>query len=315
MFAAALLFQFADIQVSAWVVPWGNLSLKAFEQRGMHLSEAMFGCITVAADGTIVEVPGDMSIEKANQAKSIAKKHKVLLYAMVNNYWEGIGFEPNRMSKLFDQPSRAVRQLSDYVVKNQYDGLDLDFESLKAEDRDRYSSFVAQLAKELHSKKKKLSVTVHPKFEEPGTWDGTKSQDWVALGKSADVVKIMCYDYSWSTSPAGPIAPTEWVTNLAKYALKVLPKEKIDIGVAWYGYQWKKDGPADSLVFEDVGNRLKQIDLSSGEMWDGALTRFSGKAAFEQKLKAVTALGLTKFSAWYCGSEDPGVWDLIPKRK
>ena len=180
-------------------------------------------------------------------------------------------------------------------------------------DRNAFSSFVSALAKALHGQKKILSVTVHPKESEPGNWDGPKAQDWKAIGAAADRVKIMCYDVHWSTSDAGAIAPTDWVVRVAKFAMTVMPKEKVDIGVAWYGYDWRAK-PATSLTFPDLSRLPFRLDESSGELVQAGRVYFSGRAAFEQKVAALKALGINKVSAWYCGSEEPDVWRVIPSK-
>ncbi|HUP60330.1 MAG TPA: hypothetical protein VNA69_07910 [Thermoanaerobaculia bacterium] len=44
----------------------------------------------------------------------------------------------------------------------------------------------------------------------------------------ADSVKIMAYDYHWSTSAPGPISPLTWLADVAKYAAGTLPGGKGD---------------------------------------------------------------------------------------
>jgi len=60
--------------------------------------------------------------------------------------------------------------------------------------------------------------------------------DYAAIGKYADWVQIMTYDEHWSGGTPGPIASLPWVENVIKYAITVIPKEKILLGVAAYGY-------------------------------------------------------------------------------
>lgn len=304
-----------SLHVSAWVVPFNPVSIDRFEQRASKMSEIMPQRYTVSADGTIIGndlwKPGDWK-----RVQNTAKKFKVRMLGMVNNYADPDGFDPKRMTLLLNHPKKskaAISKLVSYCKTDGLDGIDLDFESLAVTDRKVFSSFVGALAKGLHGQKKLLSVTVHPKTDEPGNWDGPKAQDWKAIGEVADRVKIMCYDVHWSTSDPGPIAPTEWVTRVAKFALTVIPKDKIDIGVAWYGYDWRQK-PALSLTFPDLSQLPFRMDESSGEVVQAGKVYFSGRAAFEQKVAALRSLGINKVSAWYCGSEDPDVWRVIPSK-
>ena len=317
MIVASMLATFLapSLYVSAWLVGWNPASISAFEQRAAKLREIMPERYEVSATGAIV-LKSSWKEPDWRRVQTVARKHRVRVLGMVHNFVLPDGFDSKRMSLLLNDPKKvkaAVADLLAFVKKDSLDGIDLDLESLAVSDRQAYSSFVGLLAKGLHAQKKLLSVTVHPKESEPGNWDGPKAQDWRAIGAVADRVKIMCYDMHWSTSDAGAIAPTDWVVRVARFALTVIPKEKVDIGVAWYGYDWRVK-PASSLTFADLSQLPFRMDESSGELVQAGKVYFSGRAAFEQKIAAVRDLGINKVSAWYVGSEDPDVWRVIPGR-
>lgn len=48
----------------------------------------------------------------------------------------------------------------------------------------------------------------------------------------------MTYDEHYPGGSPGPIASIGWVNNVVKYATTVIPKEKIYLGLAAYGYDW-----------------------------------------------------------------------------
>ena len=75
-----------------------------------------------------------------------------------------------------------------------------------------------------------------------------KLYDARALGTIADNIVLMTYDYHYLGSfTSGPIAPVGGagvavefdVETAVKEALKVIPKEKILLGVPLYGYEWE----------------------------------------------------------------------------
>jgi spore germination protein YaaH len=303
-------------EVSAWVVGYNEASVKRFEERASQFNTIFMEYYTVTADG--LPTRRNQYDKAFTKAKSAAKKHGVEFYGMINNYAnEGIeDFDPKRMTKaLLTAESRATlaTNLVKMLKQDGAQGVDLDFESLKGDDRDRYSAFVAALAKLLHKEGMNLSVTVHPKQEPVGGWDGTKSQDYKALGAVADRFNIMTYDFSWSTSPAGPIAPNDWVERVIKFASSQVDPSKIGMGIACYGYDWNKN-PATSLAFDEFDPKNATPDPKSGELVEGK-KHFSGAEAFRQKYQLATKLGIKSIAFWYCGSEDPKVWNLLPTRR
>src|SRR5665647_1540597 len=93
---------------------------------------------------------------------------------------------------------RFIDNLVTLVEDKGYDGIDLDWEALKAADRERFSSLVEELAAALHGKLRFLSIAVTPKTSEPGQWDNQIFADWDRIGKAVDEFKIMTYSYSGS---------------------------------------------------------------------------------------------------------------------
>jgi spore germination protein len=184
---------------------------------------------------------------------------------------------------------------------------------LNGADRDRYSAFVYELAKMLHASKRKISVTVHPKQTDDGGWDGARAVDYKALGTSADRFNVMTYDMHWSDSDPGALAENNWVNNVINYAKSRIPASKLGMGVACYGYDWNVK-PATSLVWDDFTKRKYTIDEASSEYKDGK-AYFSGAKAVEAKFRIAQAQGLGAIAMWYCGSEDPAIWDFLPRRK
>ncbi len=165
--------------------------------------------------------------------------------------------------------SRAahIRALTDLAAAKGYDGIDVDYEGMAAADRDRFSAFVDELASALHAQGRLLSVAVHAKTAEPGTWSGPQAQNYKAIGAAADRVRLMAYDYSWETSPAGPIAPLSWVDSVAAFAVTQIPAAKVELGMSLYGYDWV-GGRGEGVTHDVVTSRLTSFGAT--RTWDSA---------------------------------------------
>ena len=140
------------------------------------------------------------------------------------------------------------------VQRNQYAGIDLDYENLHAADRQAFSTFVTRLAHALHAKGKVLSVAVFAKTTNAGTDPRNVAQDYAAIGRAADQVRLMAYDYHWESSAPGPVAPISWVRAVLRYAKTQIPASKIILGVPLYGYDWVgRHGTGDQLARRPCG--------------------------------------------------------------
>lgn len=241
---------------------------------------------------------------------ALAARENVPVFLMASNFAEG-GFDAKRVQAFLSDPAKRRQHIRDLVRIVREDGaagLDLDYESLSAADREPFTTFVRELASSLHRARKKLSVTLHPKESEPGTWDGPQAQDYAAIGKAADVVRIMTYDFHWAGRGPGPIAPDAWVERVMTFAKSVIPADKLELGIAAYGYDWTTL-PARSLTWNDLDPKPTSIDPESGELVRDKVY-FGGAESARRKIEIAGRLGLRGVSVWYIGSEEPALWRL-----
>lgn len=296
------------VKIGGWMVFRNPDSLEDFARHATQIDDVMAEWVTCAPDGQAVRV-ATITLAQRARAVLIAHNHRITLYGMVQN--SGEDFEAKRVEAFLYDPAKRQNHIAQLVRIAQEDrlaGLDLDYESLAARDRAPYSAFVQELATALHRAGKRLSVTVHPKEAEPGTWDGAIAHDYAKIGAAADVMRVMCYDFHWSTSDAGAIAPTDWVERVMKCALAAAPKRKLAMGVACYGYDWSQK-PATSLTWKDwLPHAAGQtIDPRSGEYVSGKVD-FAGAKSAQAKFALARRLGIPRISFWYIGAEEPEFW-------
>lgn len=147
---------------------------------------------------------------------------------------------------LADQVTRTqiVKTITDLVMANNFDGIDLDFEGFAFVDgtaswpatRPNWVALVQELSTSLHKQGKLLSITTPVLFNPATGKKGYTVYDWASIAPMIDRLRIMTYDYS--TSSPGPIGPITWVEQAVQYAVTVVPASKIFIGVAGYGRDW-----------------------------------------------------------------------------
>jgi len=119
-----------------------------------------------------------------------------------------------------------------------YTGVDIDIENIPATDRTYFTTFMSEIYGALKPLGYGVSVAVQAKtYDSPNaTWN--YAYDYNYLAANADFLMIMAYDEHYPGGTSGSIASISWVTSVIDYALTVVPKEKIILGMAAYGYDW-----------------------------------------------------------------------------
>ena len=159
----------------------------------------------------------------------------------------------------------AVNAITDLVMQNNFDGIDLDFENFAFVDgnsswdktKPSWVAFVKQLSTSLRSKEKLLSITT-PYLLDPATGKkGYYVYAWADIASDIDRLRIMTYDYS--VANPGPIGPITWTENTLKYAVSIMPASKVFVGLAGYGRDWvtKVDGVCPADVAKTVSTSAK----------------------------------------------------------
>ncbi len=140
--------------------------------------------------------------------------------------------------------TQIVQAITNMVVSNNFDGVDLDFEGFAFVDSNKtwpktaplWTALVKELSAALHAQKKILSVSTPYVLDPKGTQRGYYVYAWAAIAPYIDRLRIMTYDYS--VSKVGPIGPISWAERTVQYAVTVMPASKVYIGIAGYGRDW-----------------------------------------------------------------------------
>lgn len=137
----------------------------------------------------------------------------------------------------------ARRRLKDEIVAQitgrGFEGLDIDFEYILAEDRDAFVDFVAYMQQSISALGYPVSVALAPKTSDTQTGLLYAGKDYARLGAVADYVLLMTYEWGYTYGPPMAVAPLDKVRQVVEYALTVIPAGKIHLGIPNYGYDWK----------------------------------------------------------------------------
>jgi spore germination protein YaaH len=248
---------------------------------------------------------------------------------------------PEMAALLGDPSARAahVSTLVGLVTANGYDGIDLDYENMnfgtsdpavKASVRTRFVTFAGELNAALGAQGKLLSITVGPRTS--STDSNWAVFDYAGIGAVADKVRILTYDYHYSGSNPGAIAPLPWVERVLGYAVTAIPAGHIQVGVPLYGYDWVCSDP--TCTAKEAGSKaaaLTYAQLETLRLAEGATRQWSATDAAPSftytddagkthavwyndaestraKMSLVGKYYLAGMAFWAVGSEDAAQW-------
>jgi len=315
VFKASVL-QPNQVSIGGWLPYWDQKDvMSSFKKNKSLLNEVSPYWYVAKPDGKVTPVT-KLNIAVVAEAKASGIK----VMPMVSN-----GYNGAMISKIINNTKLRmahIRELVNKVVKRKVDGIELDYEGLLPKDRKMYARFIKVLSEALHRRGKLLSVTLQSKTKEPGTSQGSKAQDWREIGKYADRLRIMAYDFHWKTSGPGPIAPVWWVEQIAKLAKKTIPPNKAILAFGTYGYNWYGNGRAKAISLAEARALAKkyktkiQRDPKSKELY---LRIKPGKAqiwiqdsgSLRLKLRVLKKYGLGGTFLWRLGDEDPATWQVL----
>ena len=215
-------------------------------------------------------------------------------------------------------PLRA-KIISDLVAAAEtYDGLQIDWENIPAEDAALFHDFLRELKKHLGNKT--LSVAVKARLRTIPN----DIFDYKTIGGIADKVIIMAYDEHWSTSAPGPIASNGWVKDIAAYAGSQLPPDKIIMGMSFYGRTWTNDKIGNRAWYAaKMRNLINENDITNITRDADDIPHFSHTykttatcyyddiISLKKRCRMLTDSGIRNLAFWRIGFEDVTFWQNL----
>ncbi len=271
-----------------------------------------------------------------------ARQVKVLaVVANLPDYTEGGDWDPNRVRidiKTPEARTKHINELIKLLATHDFDGINIDYEALKAADREQFTAFIKELGLALHQKGKLLGVAIHPKTSEdnPKEDNGSHAQDWAALAPFIDQFYLMTYSEHYLGSAPGANASIEWVARVLAYAVDTVkvPKEKIFMGIPFYGQAWARTsdggfrGVNSDITFENAkalsdryqapfswDESSKSPYLSYVKNGEERVMWFEDNQSLEAKLALREKFQIPNIAIWRLGGEDSRVWTTLQTLK
>jgi cellulose synthase/poly-beta-1,6-N-acetylglucosamine synthase-like glycosyltransferase/peptidoglycan/xylan/chitin deacetylase (PgdA/CDA1 family) len=309
---------------AAFYVSWDPTSLAALQQHFHDIDLLIPERLHSITSSGRLDIEDDPKLAAWEQTLSQQNPPIELPTMPLMNNSDGTNWLTDEMAAML-KDSAARQHLSQqavqYILKNHFAGLVIDFEEIPEKSQKDFSQFIAELATNLHNSNLKLMVCLPA-----ADW----IYDYAGIGKAADAVILMNYDQHWLTSGPGPIAAQDWFVRNIEAITKLVPARKLVMGVANYAYDWPINTrkkvrehskvesfqeaivtatESDAKVVFDADSLNPDYSYSDERDVVHRVWMLDGVTAYNE-LRAAERIGVQGTALWRLGTEDPSIWPI-----
>ena len=293
----------------------------------------------VTMDGVNVVSPAFFHLNsKGELTENIGQEGKKYIeWAHNNGYkvWPMVQNAGSRMTSVtseimndYNKRQELINEIVSACVKYKLDGINLDFENMKQEDKDMYSRFIIELTPRLKDMGVVISVDVTaPDGSE--TW--SMCFDRHVIGDVADYIVFMAYDqYGASSNKSGTTAGYNWVELSLNKFLKTeeIENSKIILAIPLYARLWTEDSSGKVVKQSTVPlkNMNSIIPERANKQWNDDLKQYyveykdnsytkkiwiEDEKSLKEKISLITNNNLGGVASWEKGMETDNFWKFL----
>jgi spore germination protein len=279
------------------------------------------------------QVSDDASLRDINDAsiREAARNHRTAPLMTITNFRYG-NFDTELVDNILyseELQQTLINNMINVMREKNFYGVNIDFERITPENRYLYNNFLRRVMAALSPLGYSVSTALAPKPADylTGAWHG--AHDYRAHGEIVDFVIIMTYEWGWSGGPPFAVAPLNLVEEVIKYAVSVIPANKIMMGMPLYGYDWRlpyveggpwarRVSPQQALVLAaEHGQSIQYDPISQAPFFnyfDNGVEHevwFEDARSVQAKLLLVNEYGLRGVSYWVLGVDFPQNWAVL----
>jgi len=197
-----------------------------------------------------------------------------------------------------------------------FDGLQIDFEYIPPRAREAFHSFLRELRAGLGDKIFSVALPARTRKLENDIYD------YDIIKPIVDKILVMAYDEHWSGSSPGSVASLQWCRNVANYSMRAIGRDKLIMGLPFYGRSWGNHTPSRALIYTTTQTLIRDMNVSVVRRENGIPTfdynvNVSVKVYFEDeysqsaRMEMYKSLNVAAIGFWRLGQETAKVWNII----
>jgi len=316
------------VDTAAYIDPniTGDRSVQAVNEAAEHLTFLNVFQYAITRDGSMKEVPGDQALIQA------AYNHRAVPLMVISNFEEGTF--TNELATEFLNNEQLQDQILTTAIRIMKEkgflGIDFDIEYVGGRNREAYNRFLRKARDRLKAENFFISSALAPKLSAEQTGVLYEGHDYQAQGEIVDFIFFMTYEWGWSGGPPMAVSPINEVRRVMNYAVSVVPRNKIMMGIPLYGYDWtlpyvpggpfaRSISPQEAIQLAVRYNASIQYDVRSQAPFfyytDNRgrqhVVWFEDARSIQAKFDFVKQLGIRGFFYWVLGRDFPQNWLLV----
>ena len=292
-------------------------SLTALRVHGVDITFLMPFWFGVTEEGTLVD-------QSDTETIALVRQLGLPVLAIIHNF-ASREFGPliHRLLTMETLRRTLVANILNMLISKGFSGVNIDFEFVPPGDRSFMTAFMSELYHALKPYGYLVTISVPPELRDDPSHPFSGAFSYPDLARYSDQVYVLAYDEH--VAEPGPVASIGFVRQVLTYALSVIPRAKIRLGMAVYGRDWstRTELPVE-LSFEDAVARAIRYgatiryDVEAQEstytyVENGVshIVWFEDVRSFAVKLNLALREGIPGIGVWRLGLEDRRIWDLV----
>lgn len=313
------------ILVNGYLTIDGEDRTEVIEETKEYLTYISMFSYRIQADGGLIPIEDDTEVQ-------LSLESGILPLMTITNFGEK-GFDSDLAHAVLSSievQERLFANMINIMREKGYRGINIDFEYVFPYDRELYNQFLRRIVERMHANGYIVSTALAPKISADQRGLLYEAHDYPAHGQLADLVILMTYEWGWAGGPPLAVAPVNEVRKVLDYAVTVIPRWKILMGMPLYGRDWKLPYVRGTTIAATITpkealrraiehrsqifyNDLYQTpyfyytdqDGNRHEVW------FEDARSYQAKYNIVKEYGLRGVSYWELNLESPQNWPVL----
>ncbi|MFO1443833.1 LysM peptidoglycan-binding domain-containing protein [Bacillus sp. Bva_UNVM-123] len=308
-------------EINSYITGVGQQAIQETRSIGRYLTFLSPFTYAIKADGSLTEM-------KESPLLVAAWEERVAPLLVLTNF-SGNKFSSDLAATILRSPSlreTVITNILNTMKTKGYKGLNIDFEYVYPEDRENYNTFLRRVVARLHPQGYLVSTALAPKITGDQKGILYEAHDYQAHGEIVDFVVLMTYEWGWAGGSPWAIAPINEVKKVLDYAVTVIPRNKIMMGMPLYGRDWKipwKQGTFATTVSPQRALQLAAkygVNIQYNDIYQSPFFRYTDESgqqhevwfedarSVQAKFDTINQYGLRGASYWVLGNPFPQVW-------